>query len=112
MIGRTADRFGDMGVTCIAVMEFAEQSARILAFVLSCRVFGYGIERAVLNQLKRLAQKRGVSRMEGKYKPTAQNMPCRDFLRDNAFTEEVGVWACNLREPPPMDAEWLAIIAQ
>jgi FkbH-like protein len=111
LVGRTADRFGDMGITCIAVMELAAQSARILAFVLSCRVFGYGIERAMLNRLKKLAQDRDVWRMEGRYKPTAQNMPSREFFKDNAFIEEGDIWVCNLREPSPADADWLTIMA-
>jgi FkbH-like protein len=110
LVGTTADRFGDMGITCIAVVELAEPSARILAFVLSCRVFGYGIERAVLNRVKKLVQERGVWRLEGRFKPTAQNMPCRDFFKDNAFTDEGSVWTCNLREPTPADAEWLTIV--
>jgi FkbH-like protein len=112
LIGATSDRFGDMGITCIGVVELAEQSARVLAFVLSCRVFGYGIERAVLNRIKALVLGRGVWRLEGSYKPTAQNMPCRDFFRDNAFTDEGDVWSCNLREPGPADPEWLTVRVQ
>jgi FkbH-like protein len=109
LVGATADRFGDMGITCIAVVELAEQSARVVAFVLSCRVFGYGIERAVLNRVKAIIQERGVWRLTGKYKPTTQNMPCRDFLKDNAFIDEGDSWSCNLREPAPADPEWLTV---
>jgi FkbH-like protein len=112
LVGATADRFGDMGITCIAVVELAEHSARVLAFVLSCRVFGYGIERAVLNRIKKLAQERDVWRLEGRYTPTAQNMPCRDFFKENAFIDEGEVWACNLREPAPADPEWLTVVAE
>lgn len=112
LVGSTSDRFGDMGITCVAVMEVTDKRARILAFVLSCRVFGYGIERAMVNRLKRIGQERGLARLEGQYTPTAQNMPCRDFLKDNAFVDTDGVWVCDLSNDLPGDAEWLAVFTQ
>jgi FkbH-like protein len=112
LLGRTADRFGDMGITSVAVMSIAEQRASLLAFVLSCRVFGYGIDRAMLNQLKRVAQSRHVTQLEGRYKATAQNAPCRNFLPDNSFIEVDGAWICDLGHDIPADAEWLRVTAK
>jgi hypothetical protein len=108
----TSDRFGDMENLFVATMEVSQQRAHILAFVLSCRVFGYSIERIVLTILKQIARERGVTFLEGQYKATAENMPCRDFRKDNGFVVEDGLWVCDLCGELPSDAEWLTVIPQ
>jgi len=46
------DKFGSMGVVCVAVTEQTPDSVEIPVFVLSCRVFGYGVETALLNYVR------------------------------------------------------------
>ena len=50
------DKFGPMGLICVLLLDLNGPTVSIQAFVLSCRVFGYGIEDAVLNAVKRLAR--------------------------------------------------------
>ncbi len=109
VLGLTADRFGAMGVTCIAVAECAGTQMRILPFVLSCRVFGYGIERSVMNYLKQIARERGMQRIVGRYQATPQNAPCKDFLADNGFVLRDGVWSIEVDAAPLASPPWLAI---
>ena len=92
LLGQTSDRFGEMGTTCVAVARLDGGEMHLLPFVLSCRVFGYGIERGVMNHLKALAAKAGVKRVVGRYLPTPQNAPCKDFLADSGFEETDGRW--------------------
>jgi FkbH-like protein len=106
---RTADRFGDMGTTCVAVSRIDGKDMTLLPFVLSCRVFGYGVERSVLNYLKTVAADKGVRRIVGRYVSTPQNAPCRNFLPDNGFREEREQWVFNVGTPSPADAEWLQV---
>jgi FkbH-like protein len=54
LVAEAADKFGPMGLVCVAVAEIREREIRIPTFVLSCRVFGYGIETVVLNAIRRL----------------------------------------------------------
>jgi len=56
LTGQTSDRFGDMGTTCVAVARIEGAEMELLPFVLSCRVFGYIIERNVMNRLTALAK--------------------------------------------------------
>jgi predicted enzyme involved in methoxymalonyl-ACP biosynthesis len=98
-----------MGVTCIAVAECAGTQMRILPFVLSCRVFGYGIERSVMNYLKQIARERGMQRIVGRYQATPQNAPCKDFLADNGFVLRDGVWSIEVDAAPLASPPWLAI---
>jgi len=109
LLGQTSDRFGEMGTTCVAVVRFDAGEMRLLPFVLSCRVFGYGIERGMMNHLKHLAQLRGAQRIVGRYVPTPQNAPCKDFLADNGFVEEGGAWALVPGSAVMPNPDWLAI---
>jgi len=109
LLGQSSDRFGDMGTTCVAVVHVDAGEMRLLPFVLSCRVFGYGIERAVMNHLKLVAQQRGVRRVVGRYAPTPQNAPCKDFLADNGFTQEGGAWVMIPDSAAMPNPEWLRV---
>jgi FkbH-like protein len=110
LVGQTGDRFGDMGTTCIAVVECSATEMRILPFVLSCRVFGYGIEQGVMNRLKQIASQRGLSRIIGRYQATPQNAPCKDFLADNGFVHKDDFWSFDVAAGPVIpDPVWVKI---
>ncbi len=49
-----ADKFGQMGLICVAYVDLTSTNVQIPTFVLSCRVFGYGFETAMLNAIGRL----------------------------------------------------------
>jgi predicted enzyme involved in methoxymalonyl-ACP biosynthesis len=98
-----------MGITCVAICEIKGTQARLLPFVLSCRVFGYGIEHAVLNEVKRRARAAGALMLAGRYVANASNQPCRDFLSDNGFVSVDGVLQCDLTAALTPAAPWLQI---
>ncbi len=108
VVGQTSDRFGDMGTTCVAVARFDGADMILLPFVLSCRVFGYGIERGVMNHLRDQAQRRGVKRIVGRFVSTPHNSPSKNFLPDNGFIEDGPVWTA-APDPRAPDPDWLAI---
>ena len=53
VVVEASDKFGPMGLVCTALLDQAGTEFLIPVFVLSCRVFGYGIEDAVLGAVKR-----------------------------------------------------------
>jgi len=110
LTGQTSDRFGDMGTTCVAVARINGAEMELLPFVLSCRVFGYGIERSVMNHLKALAQRAGVDRIVGRYVPTPHNAPCKDFLADNGFEEGAERWTAQVGATQAPNVEWLEVV--
>ena len=109
--GSCADKFGEMGTVAIFIVLEEdiqdEQALRIPVFVLSCRVFGYGIETAILNFVKRMAGPRHVL---GNFKETASNGPCRETYSQHGFTWDESIWRY-IGTHEPIDPEWLTIQA-
>jgi FkbH-like protein len=111
LVVEASDKFGPMGLISVAILQRDGESLRILAFVLSCRVFGYGIEKAVINLAKRLALSEGGDgplTILGAYKETSHNAPCRTAYPDNGFTWDDSCWSFKGYEIEP-DATWLTI---
>jgi FkbH-like protein len=105
LIAEISDKFGEMGIVGVLVMALGAPW-RITHFVLSCRVFGYGIEDAMLNAVKRWMQD-GVA-IEATLLETSVNGPCRDVYARNGFERQSELWV--LRAPGVTeDLEWLAI---
>jgi len=107
LLADARDRFGAMGVVGILVARDDGERVEIVAFVLSCRVFGYGIERALLNRVKRLA-KSGRRALHGRYVPTGRNQPCADVYPRNGFLRQGDVWSWQDAVIAPDDG-WLKV---
>jgi FkbH-like protein len=82
LVASASDKFGDMGTVCVAVTKTGNGQVDIPVFVLSCRVFGYGVETAVLGEIQRLAA--GFT-LRGAFRSTTQNHLCGSMYRDHGF---------------------------
>ena len=111
LTAQSADRFGDMGTTCVAIAQLQGDQMSVPVFVLSCRVFGYGVERAVLNHLKDVAAQKGIRRLTARHVRTPQNAPCEHFLADNGFQQDGEQWAFEVGSASPANDEWLHVEA-
>jgi FkbH-like protein len=85
------DKFGSMGVVGAMVVRRAAGGLEIPIFVLSCRVFGFGIEYALLNAVRELGTTE--NRVLGLYKETPNNAPCREFYAKVGLRREEAGWA-------------------
>jgi FkbH-like protein len=108
LVADAADRFGSMGTIAILIAERDADRLTVPIYVLSCRVFGYGMEYAILEEARKLA--RPGEAMFGPFAETAFNQPCRDVYPTAGFVAVDGGW---LREdaqltPIPV-AGWLTI---
>jgi FkbH-like protein len=102
LVAGAADRFGDMGMVCVAITSQLPDRAEIPVFVLSCRVFGYGIESVMLGEIGRrcsIGSKRGS--LIGHYRSTTQNHPCRNMYTDHGFKLVDGVFKWTGLPPLP-----------
>ncbi|WIX91757.1 HAD-IIIC family phosphatase [Amycolatopsis sp. DG1A-15b] len=79
------DRFGDNGVVGAVFYHREGDEAHIDNFLLSCRVFGRGIEQSCLSALVRYAKGTGVRAVYGTYRATAKNGKVKDFYPRYGF---------------------------
>ncbi len=107
-----ADKFGQMGLICVAFIDITPSALRIPVFVLSCRVFGYGFETAMLNAVARLGRStRGADGREtivGLYRETPLNGPCRGMYPDHGFRQVGPDWILD-GTIAVEDPAWLAV---
>ena len=101
---RVQDKFGDSGLTGVAIVEKKPEVWRIDSFLLSCRVIGRKVEDALLAYIMDQARTAGAKVLVGEFIPTKKNAPAKDFYRTRSFnqssvTDGVEVWEYGLREP-------------
>jgi FkbH-like protein len=83
---RTADRFGDAGIVGALFGREAGGSLVVENLLLSCRVFGRGIESACLRATLEYARDRGMARVVGHYRASAKNGRFADLYPRHGFT--------------------------
>jgi FkbH-like protein len=100
------DRFGDSGITGLAITLHADGRAELDTLLLSCRLLGRRIEDAFLAVLARRARERGARTLLGAYEPTDRNAQVASFFPDRGFAR-IGerLWeldlGAGLPQPPP-----------
>jgi FkbH-like protein len=110
---KSRDRFGDNGIVGVAISKIQGDSCEIDTFLMSCRVIGRTLEKAMLSQIAQDARAVGARSVEGWYIPTAKNTPARDFYSCNGFTaveqKEDGriLWRCDLDKQNLAWPEWV-----
>lgn len=112
-----ADRFGDSGLTGVAIARRRDPDTWELdSFLLSCRVLGRGVEDALLHAVAQAARAAGARRLLGRFVPTPKNAPAADFFARMGFarTGEEGeetLWEMALDTPelPVAIPPWLRL---
>jgi len=77
---RLTDAFGDYGVVLFALVELGEEAWHIQQLLMSCRVFGRGVEDAFLAFLAGHAAQAGVQTITIAYAETPKNIPAKEFI--------------------------------
>ena len=87
------DKFGDNGITSVYIINKEnEQEWFIDTFLLSCRVMGRGVEKALLGQIIERAKMEGVKKVKAQYIKTMKNKPAENFLSDFGFIRKGDIW--------------------
>ncbi|MEU6376335.1 HAD-IIIC family phosphatase [Streptomyces sp. NPDC046909] len=79
------DKFGDNGLVGALFLRLAPEGWHIDNALLSCRVFGRGIEQAVFAALLERAKASGTPAVHGGYRPTPKNGRVRDLYPSLGF---------------------------
>jgi FkbH-like protein len=83
---RLRDKFGDSGLTGVAILRMDGDTAVIDSFLLSCRILGKTVETAFLGFLCEQAIRAGATRVLGRFLPTPKNAPASEFYPKHGFT--------------------------
>lgn len=87
------DKFGDSGLTGVAIVSYADGKGRIDDFLMSCRVMGRNIEFAFIDYIISFLKVHCCKIVESQYLPTQKNKPVSDFFEKCGFpvvTEKEG----------------------
>jgi FkbH-like protein len=109
LVFRVSDKFGDYGLVGIASFRLEASSqtdARIVDFILSCRVIGRKVEETMLHVISAYARSAGAAAVHISYIPTLKNQPCLRFF-ENAGLRSNGdekVFTLDLPEGYPKPA--------
>ena len=88
--GTLKDRFGDAGIICVLLARLSNSKVYIEEWVLSCRVFGRGVEDGMFSHLTGWMNEQGYSSVEVGYCPTDQNKMIVGKLEQLGFTQNGG----------------------
>lgn len=83
-----SDRLGDAGLTGLLSLEVIGPTARIVDFVLSCRVMGRRVEETMVHLAVAAARKLSLEQVVAELVPTAKNGPCLEFWQKSGFRVE------------------------
>ena len=85
--GTVKDKFGDNGITLLAIttFDFNSNISIIDSFLMSCRILGRRIEIDFLNFILNQIYAKGFRKVEAFYLPTAKNEQVKDFYKKNGF---------------------------
>lgn len=73
------DKFGDSGLTGVAIVSYADGKGVINDFLMSCRVMGRNIEFVFVDFIMNFLKGHGCNSIEAQYIPTQKNKPVSDF---------------------------------
>jgi len=90
---QVVDKFGDNGITSVYIINKQNKKEWIIdTFLLSCRVMGREIEKAILAHIILDAKNNDVDKIYANYIPTQKNKPIENFLSNCGFKHENNSW--------------------
>ena len=101
---RVADKFGDYGLTGVAILRVGSGGWTWYfdTLLLSCRVLGRGVETALMTALADDARREGALEFTACFIPTRKNALASTYLPDHGFkVQSDGTWRLALAEAPP-----------
>ncbi len=102
---RSGDRFGEAGIVGVVFHRIADDQLHIDNMLLSCRVFGRGLESAMVREVLAHAAELRVDRVVARYRPTPKNGRFAQFYEEHGFVVaetdgDTTVWVHDLAELP------------
>jgi len=108
---RVTDRFGDFGLTGIAIVVPGDGSWHLESFLMSCRVIGKSVETALLARIAQDARGAGARSLTAEFIDSGRNQVASTFLPGHGFTPDSdGRWSRSLDTPGLDCPAWIEAI--
>lgn len=109
-----ADKFGESGLTGLAIVRREQSRATIEDFLLSCRVLGRGVETALLRLICAALREEGVPKIYAHFIRSPRNAQTSDFYPRNSFevieADDHGArYVLELDSPLPDEPDWIEV---
>jgi len=82
---KVEDKFGDSGLTGVAIIEKKGKKWVIDSFLLSCRIIGRRVEEVLLAHILKEAKEEDAEILIGEFVLTKKNEPAKNFYEKNGF---------------------------
>ncbi len=106
---RVADRFGDFGLTGVAIAEPGTERWHLESFLMSCRVIGKSVESALVARIAADARGAGATTLSADFIDSGRNQVASTFLSQHGFVAgSDGRWARSLDDQGPAWPTWIA----
>ena len=80
-----SDKFGDSGLTGVAIVRYSQGDVEVDSFLMSCRVIGRGIEFSLWRTIFDEARKRGCQQVKAQYIRSSKNGLVENFFDSLGF---------------------------
>jgi FkbH-like protein len=89
--GNLRDKFGESGIIYVIIASVSKSSLVIQDWVMSCRVFGRGVEEAAFNHLSDWVKKKKIDKIEVNFKKTEKNKYLQETIKNFSFKENKNI---------------------
>jgi FkbH-like protein len=104
------DKFGSVGLVCVAIIERRGPERIFDSFIMSCRAMGFELERLML-RLVLDAEAERTERFIGRFLPTDRNTPTRDLFSSNGFVARGDTeWLLEAAAARPEKPAWFTVL--
>ena len=80
-----SDKFGNLGVVAVVIVERRDNDVIFDSFVMSCRAMGFGLEHLMLRLV--MDSEKEASRFLGRFIPTDRNSPASNLYAEAGFLQ-------------------------
>jgi FkbH-like protein len=107
-VATLADKFGDLGLVGVVIVERSGSDIAFDSVVMSCRAMGFGLEYLMLRAA--LDAETPWRRAVGRYAPSARNDPCAGLFASAGFHEQgEAEWILEATDRAPAAPDWLSM---
>ncbi|MGB8523765.1 MAG: HAD-IIIC family phosphatase [Candidatus Acidiferrales bacterium] len=107
--GDVSDKFGNLGIVAVVIIERRNDEVVFDSFVMSCRAMGFGLEQLMLRMV--MDSERSATRYVGRFIATDRNSPASTLYTDAGFVQRTNTeWVTEATSVRPGIPSWISVV--